>query len=330
MAGVLAGLNEDGQPVVPQGGNTGLVGGGVPLHGEVVSHSAGWTPSARWTRCRAGHGRRGGDPGRPHVAAAGAGLAFGVDLAARDSATVGGMVATNAGGLRMLRYGGMRAKVAGIEAVLADGQVLSHLAGLTKDNTGYHLGGLLAGSEGTLGVVTRARLRLVPRLPARAVALLGFAGHEPALEALAELRRRLPAAWRRPSSSSPTASRWSRPPRDPAALRRPPARVPARRGGGAHDPTDDLAGAVLEGVGDRARDGAVESDPAGRARLWRYREAHTEAINAAGVPRQAGGRSFQRGAHPRTSPGSVERSWPWPCPAPSPSSSATPLTATCT
>ena len=88
-----------------------------------------------------------------HVRAAG--LDFGVDLAARDSATVGGLVATNAGGIRVLRYGSMRAQVLGAEAVLADGSVVSRLGGLLKDGTGYDLTSLLAGSEGTLGIAHR-------------------------------------------------------------------------------------------------------------------------------------------------------------------------------
>ena len=94
-----------------------------------------------------------------------AGLDFGVDLAARDSATVGGMVATNAGGIRVLRYGSMREQVAGVEAVLIDGRIISRLDGLAKDSTGYDLGHLLAGSEGTLAVITRLRLRLVAAEP---------------------------------------------------------------------------------------------------------------------------------------------------------------------
>ena len=195
VAAVMALLHDAGRPVVPQGGNTGLVGGGVPLHGEVVvslRRLAAIDPvdvAAGQVTAGAGATLAALD-----AAAAGAGLAFGVDLAARDSATVGGMVATNAGGLRMLRYGGMRAQTAGVEAVLADGRVLSHLGGLAKDNTGYDLAGLLAGSEGTLAVVTRLRLRLVPRLEHRTTGLLAFADAEAALEALVALRRRLPGS----------------------------------------------------------------------------------------------------------------------------------------
>src|SRR3984957_1045753 len=97
--------------------------------------------------------------------AARAGLEYGVDLAARDSATVGGTIATNAGGVQTIRYGPTRAQLLGLEAVLADGSVISRLGGLQADNTGYDLTQLLAGSEGTLGVITAARLRLGPAAP---------------------------------------------------------------------------------------------------------------------------------------------------------------------
>ncbi|HEV7861802.1 MAG TPA: FAD-binding oxidoreductase, partial [Acidimicrobiia bacterium] len=195
VAAVMALLHDAGRPVVPQGGNTGLVGGGVPLHGEVVV-SLRRLAAIDPVDVAAGQVTTGAGATLAAVdaAAGGAGLAFGVDLAARDSATVGGMAATNAGGLRMLRYGGMRAQTAGVEAVLADGRVVSHLGGLAKDNTGYDLAGLLAGSEGTLAVITRLRLRLVPRLDHRTTGLLAFADADAALEALVALRRRLPGS----------------------------------------------------------------------------------------------------------------------------------------
>jgi len=286
VAEVMGLLHAAGRPVVPQGGNTGLVGGGVPLHGEVVV-SLRRLAGIDEVDVAAGQVTVGAGATLAAVdaAASGAGLAFGVDLAARDSATVGGMVATNAGGLRMLRYGGMRAQTAGVEAVLADGRVLSHLGGLAKDNTGYDLGGLLAGSEGTLAVVTRLRLRLVPRLEYRTTGLLAFADADAALDALVTLRRRLPGSLEAVElflsdgvglvcdhlGLTPPFGRL-----DPVYL--------LVEAAGTHDPTEELAEAVVGDVGDRALDGAVESEPAGRARLWRYREAHTEAISAAGVP----------------------------------------------
>src|SRR6201999_3077338 len=134
------------------------------------------------------------------VADADPGLDLPILIASRDSATVGGAVATNAGGLRVLRFGPMRAQLRGIEAVLADGTVVSHLAGLLKDNTGYDYPSLLAGSEGTLAVITAARLRLVPRLRGTVTALAG-AGALTELHALAAGRSGRYRASSRPSSS---------------------------------------------------------------------------------------------------------------------------------
>jgi FAD/FMN-containing dehydrogenase len=110
-----------------------------------------------------------------------AGWEYGVDLAARDSATIGGTVATNAGGIHVISHGMTRAQVTGIEAVLADGSVISHLAGLDKDNTGYDLAGLLCGSEGTLGVITAVRVRLHRPAGRTTVALIGVDSYESAV-----------------------------------------------------------------------------------------------------------------------------------------------------
>ena len=136
VAAVLALCTEAGLAVVPQGGNTGLVGGGVPRHGEVVlslTRLGQMTPVDR----DAAQVTAGAGVTLQQVADADPDLDLGIVIASRATATVGGAVATNAGGVRVLRYGPMRAQLRGIEAVLADGTVLSHLAGLVKDNTGY-------------------------------------------------------------------------------------------------------------------------------------------------------------------------------------------------
>src|SRR6185437_14109265 len=189
VAAVVVACRRHGAAVVPQGGNTGMVGGGVPLAGEVVLSLRRLDAVGDVDRL-AGQVTVGGGAtlGTVRQAAADAGWAYGVDFAARDSCTIGGNVGTNAGGLRVLRYGDTRAQVLGIEAVLGTGQVVSHLGGLLKDNTGYALPALLCGSEGTLGVVTAARLRLVPPSPHRVVALLAFGGTAEAVSAAAELR----------------------------------------------------------------------------------------------------------------------------------------------
>ena len=153
--------------------------------------------------------------------------------ASRDTATVGGTIATNAGGVHVLRYGSTRRQVIGVEAVFADGRVMRRLDGLEKDNTGYDLAGLLCGSEGTLAVITAARLRLVPRPAHVVVALLAFDDVDAALDAVGGLRRsvELPAgggavlpgrsrprvrhgsAWRGRSRRGTARSCWWRRPR---------------------------------------------------------------------------------------------------------------------
>lgn len=110
------------------------------------------------------------------------GLVYGVDLAARDSATIGGTVATNAGGIRVCKYGMTRMQVEGLEAVLPDGSLISRMNGLAKDNTGFDLVGLLTGSEGTLGVITAVRVRLHDPAEESVVAVLGVDSLAQALE----------------------------------------------------------------------------------------------------------------------------------------------------
>src|SRR3954453_9965192 len=126
-------------------------------------------------------------------ACAAAGQDAALDFAARDSCTVGGVVACDAGGARALRPGPARARVAGLEAVLANGSVVSRLSGLTKDNAGYDLGALLVGSEGTLGVVTAVRWRTAPRLDARVTALAGVEDVAAAADLLGRLRGHAPS-----------------------------------------------------------------------------------------------------------------------------------------
>ena len=139
------------------------------------------------------------------------------------------MIATNAGGINVVRYGTMRAQVMGVEAVLGDGSVVSHLAGLPKDNTGYDLAGLLTGSEGTLGIVTAARLRLVPRLgPPGRDRGLGFPGVGRGRDRGGLAAVDACPAWRPSSWSWPTALPSWRPTlglEPPDALRAPAALI---------------------------------------------------------------------------------------------------------
>ncbi|WP_419864529.1 FAD-binding oxidoreductase [Candidatus Poriferisodalis sp.] len=293
-AAVMAVLAAARVAVVPQGGNTGLVGGSVPLAGEAVLSMRRLNKrepvDELASQVTLGAGVTLADA-QAHVASSG--LSVGVDLAARDSATIGGMVATNAGGINVLRYGAMRAQVVGIEAVLANGTVVSHLAGLEKDNTGYDLGSLLAGSEGTLGVITQVRLRLHPTQPERATALLAFETAADAVSAAAALRRSVASLHALEAVFEGAMTLVSRhlgvaPP--VGSLGGDSHR--SRDGGGAWliaeaaartDPSDEL-GTAVEELTDLVVDAAVALDPASRQRLWAFRENVTEAISAAGIP----------------------------------------------
>jgi FAD/FMN-containing dehydrogenase len=205
-----------------------------------------------------------------------------VDFAARDSATLGGMAATDAGGAQVLRHGTMRARVVGLEAVLSDGSVLRRLSGLVKDNAGYDLPALLVGSEGTLAVITAVRLALVPE-PAKVVtALLALGSLDDAVALVARLRGRLPSLqaadfFLADGLALVCAHRALAP---PFAVQH-PVYVLAECGA-AEDPLEALAGALEDEAA--VLDVAVADDTARRAALWTYREAHNEALNALGVP----------------------------------------------
>jgi FAD/FMN-containing dehydrogenase len=179
--------------IVPQGGNTGLVGASVPEPANarptvVLSlrrMAAIEAVDPAGLTLRAGAGAILSDV---HAAAEAVGCRFPLSLGAKGSATVGGLVSTNAGGVQVLRHGTMRALVQGLEAVLPDGSVLDQLSALAKDNTGYDLKQLLIGAEGTLGIVTRVVLRLAPAQRARSIAWVGLASPDAALAVLRRLR----------------------------------------------------------------------------------------------------------------------------------------------
>jgi FAD/FMN-containing dehydrogenase len=186
---VLAICDETGTAIVPQGGNTGLVGGQIPFDGEVL------LSTRRMTHIRAV------DKDGAHViaeagavlynvqkAAEEADLLFPLSLASEGSCTIGGNLSTNAGGVNVLRYGMMRDLVLGLEVVLADGRVLDLLRTLRKDNTGYDLKQLFIGAEGTLGVITAAALKLFPRPRQVTTALIPLADPDAAIALLAHLQ----------------------------------------------------------------------------------------------------------------------------------------------
>ncbi|MBR0554433.1 FAD-binding oxidoreductase [Ciceribacter sp. L1K23] len=175
-------------PIFPQGGNTGLCYGAVPTDGVVLGLK-------RMRSLREADGRSGllsVDAGvtlaEVHRQAEKLGMQFPLYLGSEGTAQIGGLISTNAGGTGVLRYGSMRDLIAGVEVVLADGKVLNEMAGLRKNNTGYSITQLVAGAEGTLGIVTGAVLRLAPRMSSRAHAWLGLDTIEAALEVGKRLR----------------------------------------------------------------------------------------------------------------------------------------------
>ena len=189
---VLRYCNENSLAVVPQGGNSGLVGGSVPVYDEIV------ISMSRMNRIRSFDGTSGilvVDAGcilevadkflaeKNHI--------FPLDLGAKGSCQIGGNVATNAGGLRLLRYGSLHGNVLGIEAVLPDGTVMDDLSTLRKNNTGYDIKQLFIGGEGTIGIITGVSILCPQRSKARNVAFFGLESFEKAQQAFRVAKSRL-------------------------------------------------------------------------------------------------------------------------------------------
>jgi FAD/FMN-containing dehydrogenase len=283
---VLAACDEHGASIVPQGGNTGLVGGSVPRPGgqQVILTTARLTELGE------------PDPATGQVCA-GAGVTLaalqtrarehgwdaGLDLGARDSATVGGIVACDAGGTRAIRYGTARARVGGIEAVLADGTRVSRMNGLLKDNAGLSLEALLVGSEGILGVITEVLWRLVPSPGELTAALVPLSSVPAAVELTARLResvRTLEALELMTATAMDLSLAY-------LGASSPAEKAPLYALIECEADDDSLAAlsSVLQdaGTADRA---SVAVDAAGRERLRRIREAIPEAIASRGLSRK--------------------------------------------
>jgi FAD/FMN-containing dehydrogenase len=185
VAQIVALANATATAIVPQGGNTGLVGGQVPLNNEIVlsltrlNRIREVDPTSNTITCEAGVTLQ-----RAREAAAAVDRLYPQLLPSEGTCTIGGNLSTNAGGTAALAYGIARSHVLGIEVVLADGRILNNLNKLKKDNTGYDLKNLFIGAEGTLGVITAAVLRLVPRPRAVETAFVGVASPQAALKLL--------------------------------------------------------------------------------------------------------------------------------------------------
>ncbi len=286
VAAVVRACAEAGVAVVPQGGNTGLVGGAVPPeNGAAVLLNLG-----RMRRIRAldpvemtATVEAGCVLAEVQRAAADAGCLFPLSLGAEGSCQIGGNLATNAGGVNVLRYGNARDLVLGLEVVLPDGRVWNGLKRLRKDNTGYDLKQLFIGAEGTLGVITAAVLRLFPAPAETATALAAVEDLDAVLPLLARLR----------AASGDTVTAFELIPRlglemgarhvsgvaDPFAA--PHAQyclielASARPDGGLRDVLEDaLSAAIAEGA---VSDAVIAASLEQRAGLWRIREALPEA-----------------------------------------------------
>ena len=272
--------------LVPQGGNTSMVGGATPS-----AEGAGLLLSLR--RMNAVRSVSAEDNvalveagvilSDLHDAAAAAGRRFPLSLGAKGSATVGGLVSTNAGGTQVLRFGPMRSLVLGLEAVLPDGSLFEGLSALRKDNRGYDLKQLLIGAEGTLGIVTAASLRLVAAAGSRSVAWVGLASPAAALALLRRLESRLGEAVESfelvpadalglvlagiPGTRAPLAGghRWH-------------VLVESVAPQGAREAGEALQEALAEALGEGlAEDAVVAASEAQAAALWRLRESIAEA-----------------------------------------------------
>jgi FAD/FMN-containing dehydrogenase len=175
VAEVLVACRDAGVFVTVQGGRTSLVAGTVPEHDDVLLSTERISDIGEVdTIERRVYVGAGATLAAVQRAASDAGLVFGVDLAARDSATMGGMASTNAGGLRTVRYGNMGEQVLGVDVALPDGSLVKRHSEVRRDNTGYDLASLFVGAEGTLGVITGLDVRLHPTPPHRVTAVAGF------------------------------------------------------------------------------------------------------------------------------------------------------------
>lgn len=278
--------------LVPQGGNTSLCGASVPEpEGGAVLVSL-----ARLRRIRSVDpidgslvAEAGVTLAEVHAAAEAADRMFPLSLGAKGSATVGGLISTNAGGVQVLRYGTMRALTLGIEAVLPDGSVLNQLSSLRKDNTGYDIKQLLIGAEGTLGFVTAAVLKLVPLPRSVATALVAVPGPAAALDLLGRLREatgdRIDSFELMPRVGFELVFAHIPDTRDPFGSAYPWYVLVEATSSHAGDPLTEILEASLGAAIERGEvlDAVVAASEAQRAALWKLRETLPEAERVDGA-----------------------------------------------
>lgn len=291
VASVLALCNEAGVGVVPQGGNTGLVGGQTPdesgaqivLSLQKLDKIREIDPASDTMTVEAG-----AILVNVQAAAEAVGRYFPLSLAAEGSCTIGGNLATNAGGVHVIAYGATRDLALGLEVALADGRLLSGLSKLRKDNTGYDLAHLFIGSEGTLGIITAATLKLFPLPRSRATAFVGLADPRAALKLLTLAKARAGSALVAfeliPRIGVEFTTRHIAGVRDPLAGAHGwyvlmELASPAESG--VEDQLTELLGEAMEqGI---AEDAALAATLEQRAGLWKLRETMPEAQKPEGV-----------------------------------------------
>ncbi|HET9638050.1 MAG TPA: FAD-binding oxidoreductase [Allosphingosinicella sp.] len=286
VQGIVARCAEARVALVPQGGNTSMVGGATPgTEGGALLLSLRRMNSVRSVSPEDNVAvvEAGTILSDLHDAAAEAGRRFPLSLGAKGSATVGGLVSTNAGGTQVLRFGPMRSLVLGLEAVLPDGSLLEGLSALRKDNRGYDLKQLLIGAEGTLGVITAASLRLVPAAGSRSVAWVGLGSPAAALALLRRLEARLGEAVESfelvPQDALGLVLAAIAGTRAPlAGAHRWHVLVEAVAPEGARDSAEALQEALAAALEeDLAEDAVVAASEAQAAALWKLRESIAEA-----------------------------------------------------
>lgn len=282
VAGLMRLAQHHGVPVVALGGNTGLTGGGVPFGGVVISLARLRTiraidPANATMTVEAGVILQ-----EVQQAAREAGFLFPLSLGSEGSCTIGGNIATNAGGTGVLRYGNMRDLVLGIEAVLPDGRIFGGLSGLRKDNAGYDLKHLFIGSEGTLGIVTAAVLKLFPLPKARTTAFIGTSSPEMVVKLFASLRQiageRLTAFEIMPRFGLEIVLKHGQSTRDPLADPHASYALVQLTSPEADAPLDELLLSALEPAMESGvvEDAALATSEAQARDFWRLRELLSE------------------------------------------------------
>ncbi|RMZ54381.1 hypothetical protein APUTEX25_001957, partial [Auxenochlorella protothecoides] len=279
--------------VVPQGGNTGLVGGSVPVHDEVVLSTGlmttllGFDPGSGALTAQAG-----AVLATLEAAARERGHAMPLDLGASGSCAIGGNVATNAGGIRLLRHGPLHGSVLGLEVVLAGGQVLDLLSSLRKDNTGYDLKQLFIGSEGTLGVITAVAIQCPAASPATSLAYLAVPSFKAAQQAHGVLQAArqnlgelLSAFEFLDRESLEVAKQFLPGARDPLPGSDAPFFLVVEIAGSSEQHNAAMLEAFLESTMGEGRvlDGVVAQDSRQAGEIWALREGITEALRHRGA-----------------------------------------------